>query len=89
MFAATAAALTLVLVTTSATAIAAPAGPPARPPAGPGPDTSLATHGYTYAERSVASNTVTVTTNAAPQPPAGLVLDDFDGTPAYPSAARK
>jgi len=35
--------------------------------------------------RSAASNAVTVTTNAAPQPPAGLVLDNFDGTPAYPS----
>ena len=29
-----------------------------------------------------------MTTNAAPQPPTGLVLDDFDGTPAYPSAAK-
>ncbi|WP_203719402.1 fibronectin type III domain-containing protein, partial [Asanoa siamensis] len=35
--------------------------------------------------RSVASNTVAVTTDAAPQPPTGLVLDNFDGTPAYPS----
>jgi chitodextrinase len=33
--------------------------------------------------RSTASNTVNVTTNAAP---AGLTLDNFDGTPAYPSA---
>ncbi|MDG6101877.1 fibronectin type III domain-containing protein [Dactylosporangium aurantiacum] len=34
--------------------------------------------------RSPASNAVSVTTSAAP---AGLVLDDFDGSPAYPSAA--
>ncbi|GIF69994.1 hypothetical protein Ais01nite_80290 [Asanoa ishikariensis] len=43
-----AAVLTLVLA--SSTAVAAPAGPPSRPPAGPGPDTSLATHSYTYAD---------------------------------------
>ncbi|NUT38042.1 MAG: DUF4832 domain-containing protein [Hamadaea sp.] len=36
--------------------------------------------------RSAASNTVTVTTDSAPQPPVGLVLDNYDGTPAYPSS---
>ncbi|WP_204040187.1 fibronectin type III domain-containing protein, partial [Acrocarpospora phusangensis] len=35
--------------------------------------------------RSAASNTVTVTTDPAP-PVTGLVLDNFDGSPAYPSA---
>ncbi|GIF69993.1 hypothetical protein Ais01nite_80280 [Asanoa ishikariensis] len=35
--------------------------------------------------RSVASNAVAVTTDATPPPPTGLVLDNFDGTPAYPS----
>jgi chitodextrinase len=35
--------------------------------------------------RSPVSNTVAVTTSAAP---AGLALDDFDGNPAYPSAAQ-
>ncbi|MBV1855233.1 DUF4832 domain-containing protein [Catellatospora tritici] len=38
--------------------------------------------------RSVASNAVSVTTDAAPQPPTGLVLDNFDGTPAYPSSTQ-
>ncbi|WP_144127560.1 fibronectin type III domain-containing protein [Catellatospora sichuanensis] len=51
LLATTAAALTLALVATSAAA--APAGPPARPPAGPGPDTSLATHTYTYADAAL------------------------------------
>jgi len=49
--------------------------------------------GYSYTvrardaagNRSAASNTVTVTTNATTPPPTGLVLDNFDGTPAYPS----
>ncbi|MEV4537713.1 DUF4832 domain-containing protein [Asanoa sp. NPDC049518] len=36
--------------------------------------------------RSAASNAVAVTTDATPPPPTGLVLDNFDGTPAYPSA---
>jgi chitodextrinase len=36
--------------------------------------------------RSVASNAVAVTTDATTPPPTGLVLDNFDGTPAYPSA---
>ncbi|MBB5868127.1 chitodextrinase [Allocatelliglobosispora scoriae] len=38
--------------------------------------------------RSAASNTVTVTTDATPPAPTGLVLDDFDGTPAYPAASQ-
>ncbi|MEV0714475.1 DUF4832 domain-containing protein [Asanoa sp. NPDC050611] len=38
--------------------------------------------------RSVASNTVTVTTDATPPAPTGLVLDNFDGTPAYPATAQ-
>ncbi|WP_203708888.1 DUF4832 domain-containing protein, partial [Asanoa iriomotensis] len=38
--------------------------------------------------RSAASNTVSVTTDATPPPPTGLVLDNFDGTPAYPSSAQ-
>lgn len=41
-------ALAMVLVASSGAAAAA--GPPARPPAGPGPDTSLTTHAYTYAD---------------------------------------
>ncbi|WP_426512919.1 DUF4832 domain-containing protein [Dactylosporangium sp. McL0621] len=52
-------------------------------------------HTYTVTARdaagyeSPASNPVTVTVNAPTQPPpVGLVLDDFDGTPAYPSAAK-
>ncbi|NUR70383.1 MAG: DUF4832 domain-containing protein [Hamadaea sp.] len=36
--------------------------------------------------RSAASTAVAVTTANPPQPPVGLVLDDFDGTPAYPSS---
>ncbi|MEV4623271.1 DUF4832 domain-containing protein [Asanoa sp. NPDC049573] len=51
LLATTAAALALVLVSSSA--VAAPAGPPSRPPAGPGPDTSLATHTYAYADAPV------------------------------------
>src|ERR1700755_1117191 len=46
LLATTAAALALVLVSSSA--VAAPAGPPSRPPAGPGPDTSLTTPHYAY-----------------------------------------
>ncbi|WP_345516432.1 DUF4832 domain-containing protein, partial [Phytohabitans houttuyneae] len=48
-------------------------------------------YGYTVrardaaGNRSAASNTVTVTTNAVTT---GLVLDNFDGTPAYPSASQ-
>jgi hypothetical protein len=38
--------------------------------------------------RSAASNTVTVTTDATAPPPTGLVLDNFDGTPAYPSSSQ-
>ncbi|GAA1394414.1 DUF4832 domain-containing protein [Catellatospora coxensis] len=38
--------------------------------------------------RSAASNTVPVTTDATPQPPTGLVLDNYDGTPAYPAASQ-
>ncbi|MDI1461286.1 DUF4832 domain-containing protein [Catellatospora sp. KI3] len=38
--------------------------------------------------RSAASNAIAVTTDAAPQPPTGLVLDNFDGTPAYPSSTQ-
>ncbi|MFD0662761.1 fibronectin type III domain-containing protein [Thermocatellispora tengchongensis] len=37
--------------------------------------------------RSAAGNTVTVTTDP-PAPATGLLLDDFDGSPAYPAAAR-
>ncbi|WP_203713994.1 DUF4832 domain-containing protein, partial [Asanoa siamensis] len=48
LFALTAAVLAVVLVSTSAAA--APAGPPPRPPAGPGPDTSLTTRTYAYAD---------------------------------------
>ncbi|WP_460492017.1 fibronectin type III domain-containing protein [Dactylosporangium cerinum] len=57
-------------------------------------DTGLtASTGYSYTvkardavgNRSPASNAVAVTTAAAP---AGLTLDDFDGTPPYPSAAQ-
>ncbi|GAA3215366.1 fibronectin type III domain-containing protein [Dactylosporangium siamense] len=57
-------------------------------------DTGLtASTGYSYTvkardaagNRSPASNAVAVTTAAGP---AGLTLDDFDGTPAYPSAAQ-
>ncbi|WP_345516313.1 DUF4832 domain-containing protein, partial [Phytohabitans houttuyneae] len=51
LLATTAAATALVLVSTGAAA--APAGPPTRPPAGPGPDTSLATHTYAYAEAPI------------------------------------
>ncbi|MEV0714474.1 fibronectin type III domain-containing protein [Asanoa sp. NPDC050611] len=51
LLAAVAAALLFVLVPTSAGA--APAGPPSRPPAGPGPDTSLSTHTYAYADAPV------------------------------------
>ncbi|BCJ76792.1 hypothetical protein CS0771_63360 [Catellatospora sp. IY07-71] len=36
--------------------------------------------------RSAASNAVSVTTDATPPAPTGLVLDNFDGTPAYPSS---
>ncbi|MET7401615.1 DUF4832 domain-containing protein [Dactylosporangium sp. NPDC005572] len=56
--------------------------------------TASTAYGYTVkardaaGSRSAASNTVTVTTNATPPPPAGLVLDNFDGSPAYPSAAQ-
>ncbi|MEV4136081.1 fibronectin type III domain-containing protein [Dactylosporangium sp. NPDC049742] len=46
-----AAAATLVLsLLPASAATAAPAGPPPRPAAGPGPDTSLTTHAYTYAD---------------------------------------
>ncbi|GHJ42849.1 hypothetical protein Cs7R123_01910 [Catellatospora sp. TT07R-123] len=38
--------------------------------------------------RSAAGNTVSVTTDATPPPPTGLVLDNFDGTPAYPASAQ-
>jgi chitodextrinase len=38
--------------------------------------------------RSAASNTVTVTTDATAPPPTGLALDNFDGTPAYPSSSQ-
>ncbi|WP_433221016.1 DUF4832 domain-containing protein [Dactylosporangium sp. CS-047395] len=53
------------------------------------------THSYTVTARDAAgydspsSNSVTVTlTQPTQPPPTGLVLDDFDGTPAYPSAAK-
>ncbi|MFD0575744.1 DUF4832 domain-containing protein [Dactylosporangium darangshiense] len=52
-------------------------------------------HTYTVTARdavgyeSPASNAVTATVAVVtPPPPAGLVLDDFDGMPAYPSAAK-
>ncbi|MGI5238474.1 DUF4832 domain-containing protein [Dactylosporangium sp. CA-139066] len=60
-------------------------------------DTGVAAgaHTYTVTARdaagfeSPASNAVTATVAVVtPPPPAGLVLDDFDGTPAYPSAAQ-
>ena len=37
---------------------------------------------------SPASAALTVATTGGTPPPTGLVLDDFDGTPAYPSAAQ-
>nr|BFE57554.1 hypothetical protein GCM10020063_020800 [Dactylosporangium thailandense] len=53
------------------------------------------THSYTVTARdaagydSPASNTVNVTVSGPTNPPpVGLVLDDFDGTPAYPAAAK-
>ncbi|WP_433063008.1 DUF4832 domain-containing protein [Dactylosporangium sp. CS-033363] len=60
-------------------------------------DTNVPTgsHTYTVSARDAAgydspsSNAVTVTVSGpTTPPPVGLVLDDFDGTPAYPSAAK-
>ncbi len=47
---------------------------------------------YTVKARDAAGNvspaSAPLTAATAPPPPVGLVLDDYDGTPAYPSAAR-
>ncbi|WP_432841194.1 DUF4832 domain-containing protein [Dactylosporangium sp. CA-092794] len=59
-------------------------------------DTGLTAGSYTYTVKAVdaagnlspASASLTVATAATPPPPVGLVLDNFDGTPAYPSAAQ-
>ncbi|GAA4249049.1 hypothetical protein GCM10022255_031430 [Dactylosporangium darangshiense] len=59
-------------------------------------DTGLTAGSYTYTVKardaagnlSPASAPLTASTSSTPPPPAGLVLDDFDGNPAYPSAAQ-
>ncbi|WP_432841196.1 DUF4832 domain-containing protein [Dactylosporangium sp. CA-092794] len=59
-------------------------------------DTGLTAGSYTYTVKaadaagnlSPASAPLTATIAAPPPPPVGLVLDNFDGTPAYPSAAQ-
>ncbi|WP_238011712.1 DUF4832 domain-containing protein [Dactylosporangium sp. AC04546] len=57
-------------------------------------DTGLAAGSYTYTVRArdAAGNlspaSAPVTAATAPPTPPGLVLDDFDGSPAYPSAAQ-
>ncbi|GAA2334046.1 DUF4832 domain-containing protein [Dactylosporangium salmoneum] len=59
-------------------------------------DTGLSAGSYTYTVKahdaagnlSPASSPLTASTSSTPPPPPGLVLDDFDGNPAYPSAAQ-
>ncbi|MFI5916015.1 DUF4832 domain-containing protein [Dactylosporangium sp. NPDC051541] len=52
------------------------------------------THSYTVTARDAAgydspsSNAVSLTVVVVTPPPTGLVLDDFDGSPAYPAAAK-
>ncbi|MEV0563001.1 DUF4832 domain-containing protein [Dactylosporangium sp. NPDC050588] len=57
-------------------------------------DGGLSAGSYTYTVRSrdAAGNlspaSAPLTASTAPPTPAGLVVDDYDGTPAYPSAAK-
>ncbi|WP_327001743.1 DUF4832 domain-containing protein [Dactylosporangium sp. NBC_01737] len=75
------------LVFRNGTQVAAPAGTSYT-------DTGLAGGSYTYTVRArdAAGNlspaSAPLTAATATPPPVGLVLDDFDGTPAYPSAAK-